>query len=64
MLYPRQNLTFFRESIVRPLVEANERQVSIIQELREELGTLKERLRQMEAGQVAQETRPEIVDNK
>lgn len=59
-----QNLTFFRESIVRPLVEANERQAARLEELAQEIGTLKERLRQVEAGQVAQETRPEIVDNK
>lgn len=43
-----QTLVFMRESVVRPLVEANERQAATIGELKEEVGTLKERLRNLE----------------
>lgn len=44
-----QNLAFFRESIVRPLVEANERQAAKIEDLSVQVGTLQERVRQLEA---------------
>lgn len=46
-----QNLTFFRESIVRPLVEDLARARTELGEAKEEIGTLKERLRALEASQ-------------
>lgn len=44
-----QTLVFMRESVVRPLVEANERQAARLEEMAGEIGTLKERLRNVEA---------------
>lgn len=46
-----QTLIFMRESVVRPLVEANERQAARLEEMAEEIGNLKERIRQLEARQ-------------
>lgn len=46
-----QTIAFMRESVVRPLVESNERLVAENGSLREEVGTLKERLRTLEAAQ-------------
>lgn len=48
-----QSLLFMRESVVRPLVEANERKDKQLREMAEEIGTLKERLRVLEAAHVA-----------
>lgn len=44
-----QSLALIRESVVRPLVEANERQASKIEDLSAQVGTLQERVRQLEA---------------
>lgn len=44
-----QTLVFMRESVVRPLVEANERQAARLEEMAEEVGSLKERVRELEA---------------
>lgn len=52
-----QTLVFMRESVVRPLVEANERQAARLQEMSEEVGSLKERVRQLEA-RLAENTEP------
>lgn len=46
-----QTLVFMRESVVRPLVEANERQAVRLEQMAEEIGSLKERIRQLEAKQ-------------
>lgn len=54
-----QTLVFMRESVVRPLVEANERQAAVIGELREEIGSLKERLRALEAATATPQPAPE-----
>ncbi len=46
-----QTLVFMRESVVKPLVEANERQAARLEQMAEEIGSLKERIRQLEAKQ-------------
>ncbi len=48
-LVQEQTIAFMRESVVKPLVEANDRHVVEIGSLKEEVGTLKERLRYLEA---------------
>lgn len=53
-----QTLVFMRESVVRPLVEANERQAARLEEMAGEIGTLKERLRALEAAQAARVAQP------
>jgi hypothetical protein len=55
-----QNLTLIRESIVRPLVEANERQAVRLEEMARENERLKERVKQLEAGQAA----PVVVEKR
>jgi hypothetical protein len=44
-----QSLALIRESVVRPLVEANERQATKIEDLSVQVGTLQEKVRQLEA---------------
>jgi hypothetical protein len=46
---------------VRPLVEANERQAARLEEMAEEIGTLKERLRSLEASQPLPQPAPAPV---
>ncbi len=46
-----QSLSLIRESVVRPLVELVDRQTDQIKEMSEEIGSLKERLRALEASQ-------------
>lgn len=53
-----QTLVFMRESVVRPLVEANERQAARLEEMAEQIGSLKERVRQLEAVQAAHAAQP------
>jgi hypothetical protein len=47
-----QSLVFMRESVVKPLTDLVERQSGQIKEMSEEIGTLKERVRQLEAAHV------------
>lgn len=46
-----QSLLFMRESVVKPITDLVERQSTQIKEMSEELGTLKERIRQLELKQ-------------
>lgn len=46
-----QSLLFMRESVVKPLTDLVERQSNQIKEMSEELGSLKEHIRQLEAKQ-------------
>jgi hypothetical protein len=50
-----QSLVFMRESVVKPLTDLVERQSNQIKEMSEEIGTLKERLRALEAAQAGRE---------
>lgn len=46
-----QSLVFMRESVVKPLTDLIERQSNQIKDMSEEIGTLKERVKQLEAAQ-------------
>lgn len=46
-----QSLIFMRESVVKPLVEANERQALRLEQMAEEIGSLKQRIKQLEEAQ-------------
>jgi uncharacterized coiled-coil protein SlyX len=53
-----QSLVFMRESVVKPLTDLVARQSDQIKEMSEEIGTLKERLRALEAAQAAHVPQP------